>query len=666
MGRREGAADPDARHSPALDRELGWLYAQHLGVLIGGASLGALLALVVGGIPIDFSAEIARARELGIVSKTILAGYPKSRDLVNALSVVGLPVLVAFAGWLVWSRRDRSRLRALLSHPDPPRTPSSGLRRWLVPALVASIGLVLTFNINVFYRPGFNAHVGAWIFLGEQGELLEWAGRTLQGQVFGRDYFCLYGPMLIYPLAAALKIFGTNVVVARVYSYALNLVGYAIGIFFLDRTLRTRTGFALSSLVFLLAFNMLYSFTANTTLLRAALGVLPLLLMHLNHAKPQTALVVAAGAVAGQSLLFSQEIGLCCLATLGLWVGLELLLERDLPRAAREAGLLLASVCASVAPFAVYLALHGALGAALESLYGFPRLATLGFGSLPFPSFRAFVAHPIASGAVFHYWVIGVYGVSLLGLLPRLWLGVRDPRLPLEGALTVFGLLIFRIALGRSGEVNVFRSALPAFLLCFLHLERAARVALRGRPRALRIGGAAQATVWALSLGGLFAGSPYLESRLVAQLHDLAHASGKLTLVESGRSLPTLERAGVFVDDTTARSIDQIQDFLSANTRPGEYVYFFPNEAIYYFLFDRRNPTRYALSYFAISRQQRLELVRELEDKKPRYVVFSPRTWRVDGIPEAIQVPEVVAYLRRHYRPVRSSPDVVFLERVDG
>lgn len=666
MAAKGGIGEPDVAPSAGSDRELARLYTRHLLVLGAGVLLGAVLALLVGGISIDFSREIERARELGIVSRTILAGYPKSQDLLNYLTVVGFPALTALLGWRVWARRHRFELRALLSQRDPPRAPATGVRRLAALFVVVAVGLVLTFNINMFYRPGFNSHVGAWILLGEQGELLEWAARTLQGQVFGRDYFCLYGPMLIYPLAAALKIFGTNVVVARVYSYALNLVGYAIGIFFLHRTLRSRTAFVISSFIFLLAFNMLYSFTANTTILRTALGILPLLLWHLHRSRPGSLLGITAGVVAGQSLLFSQEIGLCSIATLGCWIGIEAAVKRDWPGVLREGSLLLASVCISIAPFCAYLAANGALGAAIDSLYGFPRLATLGFGSLPFPSFRDFVLHPLTGGAIFHYWVIGVYVVSLLTLLPRVWLHATDRRLPLELALTVFGLVLFRIALGRSGEVNVFRSALPAFLLCFLHLERAGLAMLGDGPRVLRLGGAAHAMAWVLSLGLLFANSPYLESRLVAQLNDLVHAPGKLHRVRSGESLPTVERAGVFVDEATGRSVREIQGFLSANTSPGDYVYFFPNEAIYYFLFDRRNPTRYAISYFAISRQQRLELVRELEEKKPRYVVFSPKTWRVDDIPESIQVPEVVAYLRQKYRPIRSTPDVVFLERVGG
>jgi transposase InsO family protein len=131
----------------------------------------------------------------------------------------------------------------------------------------------------------------------------------------------------------------------------------------------------------------------------------------------------------------------------------------------------------------------------------------------------------------------------------------------------------------------------------------------------------------------------------------------------SGSLVPEVERVGVFVDAATADSLRDIQRFLNARTWPGDFVYFFPNEAIYYFLFNRRNPTRYAISYFAVSTEQRLELVKDLERRKPRYVVYSPATWRVDNIPERIQVPEVVAYLQQKYHAISKLRGVVILER---
>ena len=82
-----------------------------------------------------------------------------------------------------------------------------------------------------------------------------------------------------------------------------------------------------------------------------------------------------------------------------------------------------------------------------------------------------------------------------------------------------------------------------------------------------------------------------------------------------------------------------------------------------YFLFDKRNPTRYAIAYMAVTTEQRLDLIRDLEEKKPKYLVYSTNTWRIDGIPEQIQIPEVLAYLDQNYHVLQMFAAVVIAER---
>jgi hypothetical protein len=124
-----------------------------------------------------------------------------------------------------------------------------------------------------------------------------------------------------------------------------------------------------------------------------------------------------------------------------------------------------------------------------------------------------------------------------------------------------------------------------------------------------------------------------------------------------------LPRSGVSFDILLARQLLPVRSFLESNTRPGDYVYFFPNEAAYYFLFDRRNPTRYAIAYFAATRSQRQEMIADLEQHRPEYVVYSLTPWRVDDIPEEQQVPELVAYLRQRYELRQDLGDTLILQR---
>lgn len=639
------------------------LYVKHVLILNGGALLGLGAAYLLGGISFDFPDEIDHARQLGIVSKTILAGYPKSRDLLNYLFVLGLPVICALIPWLVWSRRNKKPLKNLLWESEFQPRPLRGSRNLYPFLLVVVAGLFITFNINMFYQPSFNPYVKAWILLGEEGEMLEWAQRVLNGEVYGKDYFCLYGPMLIYPLAWFLELFGETVAVARVYAHVLNVLGYGIAVVFLYKTARSRTSFVLYAILYLFVFNMISFVAPKSTPLRFLLGILPLLMIYLNSYSQSRAILMIAGVFAGQSLLFSQEAGICCVATVAFIALADLCVESDRRQVLRNGTLFTAGIVLSVSPFFAYLVLNGAVGSFFESIYGYPRLVMLGFGALPFPSFGDFVASPLTGGAFFNYWVICVYIVSLLSSVPSLLIGRMDRRTRLKLALAVFGIILFRVALARSAETNVLKVAHPAFLLCFLHIDGALQTIRFGSHFKVRMGAIIQAGAWIVSLFLLLTHSPFLRAKLTVESRELWEPSQKFRVAASGSAVPEVERLGVFVDKATAASLSDIQWFLSNRTRPRDFVYVFPNEPIYYFLFDRRNPTRFAMSYFAISREQRQELVKDLEEKRPRYIVYSPNTWRVDDIAEDVQVPEVVAYIRQSYHLLIELRDVVILQR---
>jgi hypothetical protein len=69
------------------------------------------------------------------------------------------------------------------------------------------------------------------------------------------------------------------------------------------------------------------------------------------------------------------------------------------------------------------------------------------------------------------------------------------------------------------------------------------------------------------------------------------------------------------------------------------------------------------MSYFAVTHDMRREMVYNLEQTPPRYVIYNKNTWRLDDIPENIQVPEVLDYVTKTYHPIEESDDLIFLER---
>jgi hypothetical protein len=633
------------------------LYYNHTAILIVGCLVGIMAAYFISGIPFEFSHELSEAKRLGIVSKTILAGYPKSRDIVLYAAVIILPVFCSLCAWLVWSRGRRLELTALFRDETAPATVQLR-KQWFTVLSVALVYVLITFNINRFYAP---FKPGA---LGEEGQHLAWAHIILGGGVYARDFFCLYGPLLIYPQTWFMKLFGTSIIVQRAYTYVLFLIGYTIIIIFFQQTIRNRGVFIFAAFFSLATFAWCGDpLSPNSSFPRVALGFVPLLILYHFAEKDRNLPIVMSGLAIGFSLIFSQEVGFCAIIASSLFLCLKLRITSDYRRLARE-GLLMAAGCLMViVPVLAYFNHQDALGRLFDSLYGYPKLITLGYGSLPFPSLSKFPANLLSSRTIFGYWIIGIYLLSAISLLVRFFLGLDDRKLHFRATLLLFGMILFRIALGRSDEAHIYDASSPAFLLAFLMLDDVVN-GLRCHSENLLNGGRRVLGVAILlSLLLLIGGSSILRRNIFSIWGELTEITSKFTIRDAGVRLDQLPRGGIYYDPETAETLTKIGNALDRNTKPNEQVLFFPNDAAFYFLFDRKVPTRYVHAYFAASSAQRLEMVGELERQRPAIVVYNLTSWIIDGIPESVQVPEVVNYLREKYILVENMGNIMILKR---
>lgn len=639
------------------------IYVWHLLVLAVGFMLGMVVLYFISGIKFDFSEEIERARKLGIVSITVLNGYPKSRDVLTYASVLFIPVIFSLAPWLAWARGDRRNTLKDFYEINNYRQPINRLTISWMTGLVAALALAVlfSFNINLFYMPGYNNAVGAWPLLGEEGECLAWADSILRGGNQGKDFFCLYGPMLIYPLAWFMKLFGDTVIVERIYKYVLDILAYVIIILFLFKTLRSRIIFIASSVLMILLFAQ-HSVSPNTTYLRMALGIAPLLLAYLSLDKGKPYCIIASGAVAAQSLLFSQETGACSSIAVMVILIARNMLYNDFRKMARDVIWFVTGLVVSVAPMSIYFISAGAATEMYRNLFEYPSYVILGFGGLPFTDFLSFLSNPFGHENFSYYSVIFIYILSSIYMIVMLSLGRKDRKLLLLGALLLFGVLLYRSVLGRTSGLYLLRASIPAFLILFILIDSSIERFISVNSIMARVESSAKVALIVALLMLMIFKSPIFNAGIKASFRDFPDISKKWTL-ERGLRIDSLQRAGIFFDDTTALSIFSINGFLSRHTSPDDYVYFFPNEPAYYFLFDRKMPTPFAQSYFAITFDMQRHLTEYLEKNRPEFVIYSKRTWRPDNIPEAVQIPIVDQYIKESYTFLRNMGDINVLKR---
>jgi len=636
------------------------LYLYHFATLGTGIFFGLAAAYGFSYIDFDFAWELEKARSLGIVSKTILAGYSKTRDLITYFTVLTFPVLFGVGLWICWAKKEtREKLCRLFPCIDKPPVGKDGT--WpLCFALVTVACVFLSLNINCFYKGGFS-----WRLLAEEGQHLACVQALQSGQVYGKDFFYLYGPMLIYPLAWAAKLFGNTILMERIYTYSLNLAAYAIVFFSLYSTLKTRIGFLAGSAIYFFVFPAHHWLFLNATNLRVAIAFLPLLLAYCYLRNSRKHLLLVAGLIQGQILLFSQEVGICSLLALLFFSFLIFIEKRDLKQFLCECVIVLIGCTVSITPFLVYFAYKGALPDIFNILYGYPKLIILGYAGLPFPALKTFFK-TTHSGLLFHYGVILIYVFAALVLITDKFLHGITKRGALMCALLFFGILLFRSALGRSDTGHVLFASQPAFLLMIFLLDKTYVELLSMQSKSVKVLSAGLLLVLITSLVIFCIRVPLLRGRLEFTLKTNFPIENKWILKSDAFvSIPGLKRAGVLFTPYDAENILRIKSVLENITRPGEEVYFFPNDALYYFLFNRNNPTRYPLSYWAITRENRLEIIGDLEKKRVRYIVYThDPLFRCDKIPEHVQLPEVVNYIKNKYEVIHEVGIVTFLKRV--
>ena len=625
-------------------------YYAELFLLLVGFIVGQMLAWWAHGFNLSSPGELDAAREAGIVSLTTLAGYPKSRDTFNYLFALLLPVLSALLIWKVG--RVRSPLGTGAYQSGFSTNSFSPAYFWL--------GIVLTglwnWHTAALLNPVWNGSVGAWPLLGEQGVTLAWMQNIASGGVFGRDFFSLYGPMFVYPLSWLMDLTGNHsALMERHYKFLLQIIAFSMATFLLLRTLRSRLlAWAIAASI-ICAYPVFMSPSANTNLLRTVLALFALGAIALWIDTRQKRWLWTGGLVLGQSFLFAQEAAICAFGAGSVIIYLDALTRlRRHSDAIRQIASLWGITLLSMAPMLTFLVANGAGAAMLDSLAGYPKVVMMGFGAFQFPSMRTWLGEGFREHWL-HYAVIAVYSGSSIAVA-LIWLkGTRSSRLLWTIGLTLFGIVMFRQALGRSGAEQTIKVLLPAVMLTALWLDEGWTHIKNWatRPAAAKLAtGLSSVLLLNLILGiGL---DRLIQERLSYSWHAGISFDGKFLQISPPPAWAVHPRVGFPLDPQTHLSVREIGDFLNRHTAPREPVYFFPNEAAYYHLFDRKSPTRYVLSYWAAPFDRQRQVIQDLEVSRPRFLIYSKYTWRIDSISESVQIPLIVDYLKSHYHPVLS------------
>ena len=256
----------------------------------------------------------------------------------------------------------------------------------------------------------------------------------------------------------------------------------------------------------------------------------------------------------------------------------------------------------------------------------FSKVRLLGFGALVFPPLE------YTSESLRDYFVPAVIVVAAFSVAIKLLRGQRDSRTFTELALVVFGGVLFSAAVSRPDDIHLPFVAPPALILLTVLLEDTWFMLTARQHRTPVIIG---------SIIALAALIPWSETA-----RDDVRS---LFAAPSGRELTLARGGGALFPDEFATDLEKLTVAIQSRTAANEAIWVFPSEALLYFLADRPQATRFPLAIFAVTRDQRHELIAELQHTQPRWAVVYPDASLHDRIPYSEAMPEVIEYLEKNY-----------------
>ena len=463
------------------------------------------------------------------------------------------------------------------------------------------------FVLSFFFNRGFAYY--------DEGFILHAAQRVIQGELPYRDFDLIYTPGTVFLTAAAFKIFGESILAGRVLALLVSLL----------------TGY--------LVFKICYRTTKNNFV--SFLALLIYLVWgptHINFPWPSMFALTAglATLLAWPNFLV---VGLMTLITLilkqnfGIAVFLTVIIQMSLMgqigkiRQFRNFSKFIFGFSVGTLVFLIYLLSTGSLEGFLNNFYFYTvkRFLLEGVASTSFPTGLKgiFYLLPVT---------ISVAAIFLLRKKPKMLI------------FPLFTLLFYLFGIRPTSD--------------YPHLS--VLMAITGIPLALILGNSKQ-ILDALQKSSLtrmtrFAKAParrtsfrhfdqtqYLEpvERLVQNLFNTLVYGSILVIIILGfytglfknyyrwdsplykqNSFSDQTKAKIFVDQKFNRVIPEVVGEIKKNSTKNDYIFIFPNAPMFYFLTDRKNPTRYInLPLGLHSPGQEREVVDNLKKKRIRLIL---------------------------------------------
>ena len=500
----------------------------------------------------------------------------------------------------------------------------------------AVIITLVTFNLR-FY-------IGNYDFI-EEGFWLGWVQRLAFGEVMYRDFWAYHPSLIPKFIYLVMQIFGQSVYGLRLALQILRVLGLIFFFYLVKEVLENKIS---KIFLFVIALGITTILVRNNVEIRLGIGLLAILFWYRYLQTKNSYWLLGSGVVTALSGLVSLEVGvataLALLSALSIFGG-----KKRLKRIGNffVGGLIIA------VPVVLKMMLEGSLLPAIEQLNYYSSVFAAGYFNASIPS---------TAVSAYYQWSLfdehlssQLFGWELakLGLLLGIFLVVMrvmekkmfDERDKLVAVLTLFNLIIFRSALGRSDWYHLLFGLLVSLIILAVVLEKTignnktaivlgVLLIVFGRTNGLRV-----------HLDNLF---------LNWQTHGQVHGSVQEY---------DFERMGVKVDvGVEVYKLNDIVAYLDEKFENGEKVFMFPWMPDLYFFAELRNPTKNDTPYGFFGEKYQKETIADLENNPEAMIVFNPLR-SISGF-DAARLKLLNKYIMENYEQVDEVEMYKILRRI--
>jgi hypothetical protein len=478
--------------------------------------------------------------------------------------------------------------------------------------------LLLSFTLAIAYprwRAGFD-----W---GDEGFLAYGAVRVMQGEVPHRDFVSLQPPLSFYTVAGIFKLFGTSLASLRVLGLSifllLPLLIYGIG--------RNFTGPILSSAAAAPAcmFGIAsYNFVPLAVWQGIAASLVAVLFFLPAVFSKRHWLAFPAGLLTAASLFLRHDQAVyTMMSILALAIALGIARGDSISRADIKQALLfwLAGIGIVLIPAIFVWWRLGALPEMFRQLILFPFTTYTKTSARPFPRLFVWRSGWETTLVLLFYLLPLVQAIAAVCLIRSLISRQLRRREAILAFLIIWSALFYLQAIVRSDIIHLVITLPPFFLLVAFGWSIVREKV--GNHRKLHIALCTVSTAlfaWVLSM-------PF----------TLPHVSGQSAQLR-------LDRGGVLVSPTQAHEVADFVRHVQATVPPDRSILVLPYMPVFYFLCERRNPTRWNYLWPGDQTAHDHErLIEEAEGDPPALVLLSQQR------EVAAFAPTIISYLRAHY-----------------